>query len=396
MLSLGAGLVAMLIALFHPLRFDLNLRGSIRGQKAQLWFVYLFKIFKVGIIATPHTQDLVIKIFFWQKLIKRNQRQKPRPKPESEAKYEPKPPEPPPEPPFEVTSKPESFPDKEIEQKAPEVEDKPEEFMGPEELEPQQIEAEPEIGPEKTEEEKPVVEARAEENQESEEYRTHDIPEEIVVTNEIEQTKPETPTPELQHRHDENASEKQTTGGEAKIKPLDEVDPFAKTETASSAKKQVEHKADKGNDTWRARFRQIRRRVAQKYSQAKKWIRILGRKYRLLSPVFFKFWNRSKKGFKIDQPAVMCRYALHEPYLTGMFQGNLAIFSGILQRFGIDFVSVPVFTSPTLYTRAKASLVLLPYRFIFALIALFFERVLWAEAWKLFKWYRSLNSKATA
>lgn len=397
-IAAGSGLLLGLIALFHPLRFNLNLRGSLRGQRAELWFVYLFRIFKIGIIATPHTQDVVVKVFFWQRLLQRNQRRRPRP-----------PATPPPDFPgptkaYEPDTEPKSSIDTgsaATDQKKSETElaaktEVAEEVAGS--LPPEAVPDTPttssqisEAVVEDSEKPEPVV-AEIEKPVAAEPEKKSSQPEPVTEKIGVSGEEAVEPLPEAVRVTPDPQAQK--VKEEEKISAIEDIDPFA--EKVESEKKSTSDKSEaEAADTWQKRLRLLRKRIGEKYRLAKKWLRLIGRKYRLLSPIFWKFWGRSKKGFRIDHPALLCRYALHEPYLTGMFQGNLAIFSGMLQRFGIEFVPVPTFGAPTLYTRGKVSLVLLPWRFVFAVICLLFERILWTEAWRLFKWYRSTKTVST-
>ncbi|MEW6711905.1 MAG: hypothetical protein AB1403_18935 [Candidatus Riflebacteria bacterium] len=380
---------AAIIALFHPLRFNFSFRSTIRGQRGEVWFSYLFRIFRIGVIASPHTQDLVLKIFFWQKLLHRNTR--PRKKPPVT-----RPPEEPLQPVFSPEKKDSDVAEEQTSAAKPMTEIITEPVKEPVSAQPEetkpQLPTSPDQGTTKETQEPsvlktPKVESAAETPAEpSQEItaKSEPLPPEAQISEEKNQAIPEKPR-----------AESIEASIPEKITPISELDPFARQsneETPGSPKPEEEKTAGKTEESWQKKFRNLRRRLTQKYNQARYWLRFAGRKYRLLSPIFWKFWARSKKGFRIEKPALACRYALHEPYLTGMFQGNLAIFSGMLQRFGIEFVPVPVFTGPTIYGRGKMSLVLLPYRFIFALIGLFFERLLWSEAWQLFKWYRARKS----
>ena len=94
-----------------------------------------------------------------------------------------------------------------------------------------------------------------------------------------------------------------------------------------------------------------------------------------------------KKGFNLDGPDIRLRYALHEHYLTGMSQGSLSILSGMLQRFGVNFIPIPEFTNPMVYAKGNVTAIIKPWRLMFAAMCLLFELTLWKELWKLAKWY---------
>lgn len=386
LIAVAGGLLVGLIALFHPLRFNLHLRGSMRGQRAELWFVYLFRIFRLGIVASPHTQDIVLQIFFWKRVLQRNQRAKPKKDAPTDSPTSP-----------QVDDLPKSP----AEQRQDVVES-PKEVIPVDETRPLET-----VAPESEPEPESKSEAKSESEPEPKSEPESKSDSEPEPESETEQASPveEMPKPASQVGDTEEIStaepisaEPSTGKAPTKIEKIDTIDPFSqKTDFKqdSSEESTSERQTTGESDSWRKRLRLLRKRIADKYREGKKWLRLFGRKYKLLSPIFWKFYRRSRKGFRIDSPALLCRYALHEPYLTGMCQGNLAIFSGMLQRFGIDFVPVPVFTGPTLYSKAKASLVLMPWRFVFAVFALFFDKILWQEAWKLFKWYRARKTVST-
>ncbi len=390
--ALVFGFLGTLIVLFHPLRFNLSLRGSLKGQRSELWFVYFFRMFGIGVIASPHTQDLVIRLLFWKRVIKRNQRKRSRAPKKAE----------------ELT--PTDFPANEPPTAPPAAPVAPPPVSAPPAEEPVAMAEKELLSPASGEKSDSVpvsaTEAPATTTETTE--KICEAPSKNVLPEEVRPEKRESISePQLQKVIAEETTDaasgtglpgsgiSQTTAID-EIKPLDAIDPFvADQKTAES--EQTSTQAEKPpTDSFRQKLRMLRRRLSKGYAEAKKWLRLFGRKYRLLWPIFSRFWQRSRKGFKIENPAIACKYALHEPYLTGMFQGNLAILSGMLQGLGIEFVPVPVFTSPTIYSRAKASAVILPYRLVFALFALLFEKVLWREAWKLFKWYRESKSAAKA
>ncbi len=111
------------------------------------------------------------------------------------------------------------------------------------------------------------------------------------------------------------------------------------------------------------------------------------RKWQVLFPVFQRFWKRGKKGFSISDPTLLLRYALHEPYLTGMFHANLAILSGMAGRFGVNFQPMPVFAEPCVYARGRATAIIRPWRLVLAMLGLLCEPDLYRELWQLLKWY---------
>ncbi|MGM0600624.1 MAG: hypothetical protein ACQETH_12510 [Candidatus Rifleibacteriota bacterium] len=366
-------LILFLLFLFHPLRFDLNLRSTIKGQRGQLWFVYLFRIIKVGVIASPHTQDIILKIFFWKIRLKRFQREKPVAKDSDQ---------PPPDiDPSDSTKKSpdqsekSDFSDKSV--KRTEGESKPDlQQPGKEEKEPDSA--------------KPSSFDKSESEKKETDHKSEDKNDEALIAETGSSHSSEEEIEDIETSEVKPASDKDIN---RPVKPLSETDPFAgDKESDSRQREDLDEEPKKGEKTTvtiRKRLRQLRKKISRKYLMGKKWLKVFLKKYKLLKPILKKLWKRAKSGFEIKNSAILLKYALHEPYLTGMFQGNLSIFSGVMQRFGIEFIPVPLFGQPTVYTRAKTAAIIKPWRFVFAFFSLLFEKVLWKEFYNLFKWYRA-------
>jgi hypothetical protein len=380
----ATGSVALLLILFHPLRFDLKIRSSLKGQRAEVWFVYLFRLFRIGIIATPHTQDVVLKLPLWTKLLQRNQRQKE--KAEEKDSFEPHDSQEPTTTKAENNDQPESS-------EAPEEDEIEDSKHLPSDLhspEPEDSEKDLNQIPDADFETKP---------QEAKPAKTDKKPDSAQTDSEPENDAAPTLNTEKETEKTEEIVEpvKITTDDEP-LEPIDETDPF-KDKTPGPEIKKTKITEDSPKDkkqsgtNFREKLRKLKRKLSYKYSQTKKWLRIASKKYKILKPVALSFYKRMKKGIRLEKPAILCRYALHEPYLTGMFQGNLSILSGMLQRFGIDFVPVPTFGVPTVYVKGKACAVLVPWRFAVALFCLFFNKVVWQQGYRLFKWYRNTKNK---
>lgn len=391
--ALIASSAAFLVAMFHPLRFDVKLRASIKGQRAEVWFVYLFRIFKIGVIATPHTQDIVLKLFFWKKLIERQQRTRPAAPPR------PAPP-------------------------ADDLPDRPETPETP--VSPVSANNETAPPPAPPQNEKPAAEAEApappaEESSESvvsADYNATEIPEATQIINESPSStlndqaaaenivKPvevaTTKDNQLEEAQVIPASEEKPSSDirppEIKpmdttpLKPLSEVVEEKKPAEAETGQKKTEEPGKK-DTSLRQKLRQFKRDLSRRFRQFQGYARIFRQKWRLLMPIGKRFWQRGKKGFGLIDPALKLRYALHEPYLTGMMQANMAVLSGFAGRFGLNFVPVPVFTEPGVYGRGAVSAVIRPWRLVIAGLGLLFEKQLYKELWQAFKWYRQRQKK---
>lgn len=366
------GSILLLIAVLHPLRFDLKLRGSVKGQRAEVWFVYLFRLFKIGVIATPHTQDVVVSFMGWKKRIERMGR----------AKQAVKPPSPPPvaTPPDEpVTIDTTTVPQvkAKAETESTEPEHLTQEQMSPvdDQTAPTQQEQPPK--PEISEKETNIVEKTVlttEANQ-ADAAADADTPRQQAETVEPLPIEPQVPPAEVDSRP---------------LKPLHEVEEEYKAakEAGTGDQSQKQKQASK-DASLRQMLRKFKRDASRRFSQFKGYARLARLKWRALSPVLKKFWQRGKKGFALPRIDLLLRYALHQPYLTGMCHGTLAVASGMAGQWGINFVPVPHFGAPMLYSRAYVTGVIKPWRLLFATAALLFEKQLYKEVWQLFKWYRA-------
>jgi hypothetical protein len=406
-------LTLFLLFLFHPLRFDLNLRTTIKGQRGQLWFVYFFRIIKIGVIASPHTQDIILKIFGWKIRLKRFQREKPA-KTDSDGGS-------PDEDSPGFTSETDET------RKATDLYENTD--LSDKSLKDSQKETENDYNTSVKEDSEPDTKKTSATDEGDKNLAAKYSPEQGKETETQEYVKPsDTQEPDSENENkkaftsDENVTaglsdedENQEEESKAEniettevtpikdkefnqpVKPLSETDPFADHHKTDSQQPQnLDEKPQKGEKftvSLRKRLRQLRKKISQKYLQGKKWLKIFLKKYKLFKPIFKKLWKRAKSGFKIKNTAILLKYALHEPYLTGMFQGNLSLFSGVMQRFGIEFIPVPLFCRPTVYSRAKTAAIIKPWRIVLAFISLLFEKVLWQEFYKLFKWYRAQKNE---
>lgn len=385
------GSAATLVAILHPLRFDLKLRGSVKGQRAEVWFVYLFRLFKIGVIATPHTQDVVVSFMGWKKRLERSGRKKPEKSPPPAS-----PPETPSSPePSMVTPSSSSTPttpasavsgseDEPFENTAEPVAEK----AGGEETSVLSTADSAEISPATDEAVvKTSDEVVSDSKQSLEEPTQQAEPVEMPAKDSPAQTvhaEPETiepvtvetgtAVPEIDSRP---------------IKPLSEVEAEYKAAKESEAAAQDGQKSgSSATGSLKQTLRRFKRDASRRFKQFKGYARLFRLKWRALSPVFKRFWQRGKRGFGLPRIDLLLRYALHEPYLTGMCHGTLAVASGMAGQFGINFVPVPQFGAPMLYSRANLTAVVRPWRLLYATGALLFEKQLYKELWQLFKWYR--------
>ncbi len=394
--------IITIIGLFHPLVFNVKLRASQLGQRAEIWGAYLFGMLKIGIVATPVNQDVILKFLFWKMILQKNRRQK-----AARPGRQPGPPfaQPPAAPPGKDIDSTTDHPDQpeapppaqKSEEQAiqphsaapaqqtkpvsstisePTLPSEPPSASLPtqspatpaagvvESAAPQSGQSKPELATAGPVEEPPPVDTAVEIQTTPEKERAAAEPEEITPARPVEPTPVDT----------------------RPLKPVSEVHTEKPTGEKPADK---EAAAEKPGDGWQSKFRRFRRDFDRRYRQIRGWLRTFMRKWKVLYPVFLRFWRRGKKGLSIDGTALLLRYALHEPYLTGMFHANLAVMSGFVGRFGVNFKPVPVFSQPCIYARGHSTAVIRPWRFAAAIVGLFLEPDLYRQLWQAFKWYRA-------
>lgn len=426
--TVAAGAICLIIGLFHPITVNLKLRASQLGQRGEVWGSYLFGIVKIGVIATPHNQDVALKILFWQRFLQRNRRQKPtRPQP---------PPATPGQPATDSASATapkttdSAKPQPATEAAAASV--KRAETVRAESAVQVKPDSEPAIqtDAEKETEKKSASETAIEsetkiENMKTPEAETAGKTEPGIMSESPDgirgdimtedSTEPVIKADGLDSGSDATAQVKVPSSEPAPVTRAQPVDvtpvdvtplkPVAevaqeqkaadKSETAATFKSddQAGHAAEGGSD-WRARARRFRRDLNNRYQQLKRYIRLFMRKWQVVWPILQRFWGRGKKGFSLVEPTLKVRYALHEPYITGMFHGSVSIFSGLAAQFGLNFIPVPMFGEPCIYARGHVTAVIRPWRFLAAMLGLLCERDLYREAWQAFRWYRARSHQA--
>ncbi len=385
--AVAAGSLTLLIVMFHPLRFDVKLRGSPKGQRAEVWFVYLFRMFRIGIIATPRTQDIVISFLGRKKRLERMGRKAsagrpPAAPPAAPASYAG---------PTATTS---SAVTDDAGRTAGDT-SQTAEVQGSSAVDStvetsaksQPLEIPDEQGCERPESsvadsDAPPVMKPAD--------TTHPAAEVETSTGATAKAEPaiedaETVEPVV------SEAPASTPGIDSRpLKPLHEVEAdYQAAKDRSEVGEQAGKESAKEGASLRQLLRKFKRDATRRFSQIKSYLRLFRRKWRLLSPVMKRFWQRGKKAFGLPRTDLLLRYALHEPYLTGMSHATLAVASGMAGQWGINFMPVPHFGAPMVYSRASISAVIKPWRLLFATCALLFEKQLYVESWQLFKWYRS-------
>ena len=362
-------LLAIMILLFHPIYLTLNGRASLMGQRGEVKLSYLFGLLRLRYIATVHTQDVWLEFAWFKKLLQResvvSERVRARKDSESELKKEETPKEEKADVQVEEELKEEikaaDDSDKAVEEKA-ETEsaafEETEKKEVSEPIEEKQTEAKAEIT-EKTEEAEEAEEVKeaVEEFQETSEISDEELAESL---------------------NDENMPRVEATPEQ-----LAELQSILEAEE----KKEQEKKAPKSD--WRAKLRKFKKDFNRRYEQLQGKFRLAKQKWNSLWPVAKRFWNRGKKGFRFHDAYLKVEYSLDEHYLTGMLCGYLAPTIGFIKSYGLDFEPVAMFPDKPgygVYSKAAWYLDIKPYRLVWAVAGLLFEKNVYKEIYWLYKY----------
>lgn len=327
-------LPTFLILLFHPIYFTLKGRASVKGQRGEIIFSYLFNLLKIRFIATAKKQDILLEFCGLRKKI------------------------------------------------AEEGKKKGEEGLGREE-EGLEKAAEPLSG-----EKPPVVE----------ETPVEDEPiaiEESLATEESLNTAEFLTSEEPLPIEEPLTSEKSLVTEEtpALEEPLvtNEPEAFAAEETiieesVESIAKEAPQQTQ--GQKIREKLRKFKKDFNRRYDELRKKLRLIRQRWNSLFPVAKRFWNRGKKGFKFANAKLRMHYSLDEPYLTGMLCGYLSPTIGFAKYYGLEFEPVPVFSeepAATIHTKASWCVIIRPWLLVWSVTCLLFEKNLYKELLWLYR-----------
>ncbi len=377
-LGLSLGLIALLIVVFHPIYITLKGRGSLKGQRGEANLSYFFGLVHLRYIASPHTQDVWLEIWRFKKLLQResviedkaNKRQYEKPE-EFDANL------------------PKDSNEKAISDFRESKEETNENITKESLIEELQQEELKEKASETTIQEntteasekpqEPVSETPVEEQKVSEEdtldKTTNQPPEEPTIEEKVEE---------------ENNQEE--------VEPKIEVTPEQLAQLQSileeDEKKKLESKNKKVD--FNAKLRKFKQDFNRRYEKLRSTIILVKQKWNSLWPVAQRFWNRGKKGFRFHEAYLKVEYSLDEHYLTGMFFGYMVPTVGFAKRYGLNFEPVPVFPNRpevSIYSKALWQIDIKPYRLIWAVTALLFEKNLYKEIIWLYKKRKAQKNK---
>ena len=353
--------IAFLILLFHPIYLTLKGRASVMGQRGEVKLSYLFGLLRLRYIATVHTQDVWLEFGWFRKLLQRESvvSEKVRTKKDSESE----------------NKKDEALKEEKVE--VP-TEEELEEAEAEQILE-ESVEEKPEA--ERVESVETTKSEAAEALEESEKKEDNQIEEKAELS---EESLKEEESAEIS---DEEIAESINEENMPKVEATPEQLAQLQNILEEEEKKEQEKKAPKSD--WRAKLRKFKKDFNRRYEQLQGKFRLAKQKWNSLWPVAKRFWNRGKKGFRFHDAYLKVEYSLDEHYLTGMLCGYLAPTIGFIKRYGLDFEPVAMFPEKPgygVYSKAAWYLDIKPYRLVWAVTCLFFEKNIYKEIYWLYKY----------
>ena len=383
-IGLSLGFVAFLIVVFHPICISLKGRGSLKGQRGEAKLSYLFGLLRLRYTASVHTQDVWLEFWRFKKLLQRES---------------------------VISEKIAHKPNKEIEDKS-------------EESQSVSTEESLDKGLSDYKEEKTDISERVENNQEKAEEKPKEALSETDITEKEETKEQEKATSEKESeelkenieesssKEDKQEAENQNIEQEQHNEELNETiseEEYPKVEATpeqlaqlqtileEEEKKSEEKEKAKDKSSFNAKLRKFKKDFDNRYKQLRTVIILIKQKWNSLWPVVKRFWNRGKKGFRFHDAYLKVEYSLDEHYLTGMMCGYLAPTVGFAQRYGLKFEPIPVFPNAPeagLYSKSSWQIDIKPYRLIWAVTALLFEKNLYKELYWLYKWRKEKRKRS--
>ena len=369
-------LIALLILLFHPIYLSLKGRASMMGQRGEVKLSYLFGLLRLRYVATVHTQDVWLEFGWFRKLLQRESvvSDKVRTKKDADSKIK-----------EEEAHKEEDVKEEKIEVPNEEELEEAETEQILEESVEEKTESFENVETEKVELDKTLVESEKEVGQLEEKVELSEKSEEVEEVKEVEET-----TELSDEVFVESINEENMPKVEATPEQLAQLQSILEEEE----KKEQEKKAQ--NSGWKAKLRKFKKDFNRRYEQLQGKFRLAKQKWNSLWPVVKRFWNRGKKGFRFHDAYLKVEYSLDEHYLTGMLCGYLAPTIGFIKSYGLDFEPVAMFPEKPgygVYSKAAWYLDIKPYRLVWAVAGLLFEKNVYKEIYWLYKYKKEKKKK---
>ena len=376
-IGLCFAIIATLIIVFHPICISLKGRGSIKGQRGEAKLSYLFGLLRLRCIASSHTQDVWLEFGRFKKLLQRVSVRDNEAIENTDNKQD-----------VIESVKKEELKEKSLEDnkekaeteiKADNLNESPkEEVVEKDSVQEKLMDSSSEITSSKEE----VVEEHIDDHSDNNDSNEDSLlKEDVKKSEELSEGK--------EYLSDEDFKVEATPEQLAELQSILEEDEKKKEQ-------QEELKQKKSKSGFNAKLLKFKKDFNRRYKQIKSNLVLLKQKWNSLWPVVKRFWNRGKKGFRFHEAYLKVEYSLDEHYLTGMLCGYLAPTVGFAKRYGLDFVPIPVFPNipeAGVYSKASWQIDILPYKLIWAVTALLFEKNIYKELYWLYKWKKAKKSK---
>lgn len=362
-------LFAFLIALFHPLKFRLRLNSSFDGHRLDFWFIYFFRLLKVGVLATEKKQNVCLKFAFWKKLHNLNP-SPPKTDTDSESESE-----------SALSSKPIS---QSVSPQEPEPESPSKHTTEPK----SDIEAESTLlqKTESADQPKQKIEPQTTSKVESKTLsESEPVSEEDLKKTEADHKAQVTSDKKHPHSHEDTKLKTDDNPENIQAQTYDQSTFQDDQSIFHEEKDSKEGSEQKPAKNIIIKFKKVINKLKSNLSLLLKYSKLFKQKWQLLWPLFSKFFSRAASGFVFRKTAIMLRYALHEHHLTGMLQAPLSVFSGFADNFGINFTPIPEFSEPSYKLKGQVILIIKPWRLAYGLVLLFFSKTFIKEIWNLIK-----------
>lgn len=364
-IGISLSTIALIILLFHPICFTLKGRGSVQGQRGEIKLSYLFGLFRLRYIASIHTQDVWLEFGWIKKLLQRESIKVKKENSEEEIK----------------------------EDSGKTVEEEKQEATVSESVE--EVE-EKSVTTSESVKEEAEKDANNSEPTETEELTAKNNNEtELDELDISDQTEKQQVQAEKEEKIENTSLDNNEISGEdlSNIKVVATPEQLAQLQNILEEEERKEQENKKENDL-ASKFRKLKKDFDKRYKQIRSKIRLIKSKWHIVIPIIKRFWNRGKKGFCFHDAFLKINYSLDDYCLTGLLYGYIAPTIGFAKRYGLNFQPAPVFPEQPkigVYSKASWCIDIKPYKLIWAVTGLLFEKDIYKEIFPIL-WEKISNS----
>ena len=361
--------------LFHPLLFQLKVRGTPSGQRGHLRFSHLFGFFWIDGSGSIHGQEVRLGIWRWSWRIAGHLRERPSRKSETGS-----PPQKPDLPtPKETASGASQAPEPRKAEQPPAMTAQP--------VSPARTERD--VHPDPAGTEKGIASRSTETPAATGDGSPAAVPGPEPMKPASGESK-KAPPPEEPAEQPPSIS--QTIESTAHEKPS----PFEPATELPGKGPQQEPSRDKPFfEKLRGDIRRFRRRAIDGWHKLRIWINLARRVWRRASPMLRRLGTDLWQGMHLRPSLCRVRYGMPEAHLTGLTQGLAAPFAGLLRPFSVHFEPVPVFTGTTLSVYVDAGVRIQPWRVLWAWIVLLTTWDFWKALRDAWQWHKRRSESST-